>query len=107
MKYLALLLLFPSLALADVTASWIAPTGRTDGTPLPSSEIAGYRFRHTINGAIQPELMVQGTSKVIAVGTGQVCVTVATVDTDGQQSDFTAQVCRKARPNKPTNLQVR
>jgi hypothetical protein len=102
-----LLLLLPSMALADVTASWIAPVSRTDGTPLLSSEIAGYRFRHTISGAIQPEVLVSGTSKVIPVTTQQVCVTVAAVDTDGQQGDFTAQFCRKARPGKPTNLQVR
>jgi type IV secretory pathway protease TraF len=107
MKRLALLLLFPSFALADVTASWVAPTTRVDGTPITAAEIEGYTFRHTIAGVVQPETFVVGTSRVISVTSQQVCVTVATVGIDGQQSDFTAQVCRKARPGKPTNLQVR
>jgi hypothetical protein len=107
MRYIALLMLLPTLAFADVTASWIPPTLRIDGTTLTPGEIEGYTFRHTINGVAQPETFVIGTSKVIPLTTGQVCVSVATVDTDGQQSDFTAQVCRKARPNKPSSLLVR
>lgn len=108
MKYLiALMVLLPLYAFADVNVTWTPPTTRVDDSPLPPEEIAGYRLQYSVNGAAQPELFVTGAAHVLPIATGRVCVTMATRDTDGHESVFTDEVCRKANPNRPTNLRVR
>ena len=104
------MVLAASRVFADsLTVTWTAPTEREDGTPLPASEIAGYRLMRWFNGAEQPEVSLASIPSVatLDVQPGKHCVAMRTVDTDGLESAPTDQVCRKAKPKAPGNLRVR
>ena len=107
MRILLLLLLLPCAALADtVTLTWTAPTQREDATALPATEIAGYRVEWWKDGTAQTGFVVPGAVTTYVhsnLTAGRYCYTLQTVDTDGLESVATGQVCRKARPNPPTN----
>jgi hypothetical protein len=90
-----------------VSVAWTAPTTRVDGSALPSTEIAGYNVVSVVNGTTQPQVAVGAvTSTTLTVGNGTVCVRLQTRDTDGQVSDWTADVCKKAKPGRPTSVRL-
>jgi hypothetical protein len=76
----------------SATLSWVAPSSRTDGTPLSLSAIKGYRVYHA-TGANQLSLLVSiddptataYTVSNLAAGTHKFAVTVC--DTAGFESD--------------------
>lgn len=93
-----------------VTLTWTAPTQREDGTTLAAAEIAAYKFAWSLNGAALATFTVPGTAITYTLSNlspGKYCFTTATVDTDGQESVPTGEVCRKAKPNPPSNLRAR
>lgn len=105
------MVLLAGRAFADtVDLTWTPPTQRVDGSALATTEIAGYRLSWSINGAAQTDKTVPaGSTYTLDTGAlvGRVCVVMRTVDTDGLESDPTAEVCRKARPRSPGSLRAR
>jgi len=101
-----LIVLSITVAHADATYTWEAPTTREGGDPLPPAEIAGYLFEYSVNGTAQASVMVTGLTHTVTAN-GKVCATATTVDTDGNQSVPSDVVCKKGRPNKPGNFKVR
>lgn len=102
------LLAVPSLALGDVAVwAWTPPTARVDGSALTSAEIKNYRLVWTLNGVAQTAVLIPGgttSSYTLTTATsGRVCGQLVTIDTDGLESDPTPIVCKKSRPNPPSN----
>jgi hypothetical protein len=90
-------------------ASWTPPIVRADGTtPMPASEIAGYRLEWTLSGVEQPDVTVPpGSSYTLTTATfGRACITLRTVDTADLESEPSAMVCRNIRPGKPVTIRV-
>lgn len=110
-KLVLLALLLPGLGMADtLLVTWVQPTARVDGTPLPLSEIQHYRMVWSVKGVAQPDKVVPvGTSYTLDTGAlaGKTCLTLATVDTDGLESVPSNMFCRNAKPNPPSNMVVR
>lgn len=106
---LAMLTMWSTLALSDVVElTWTPPTQRVDGTALSASEIKHYVLSWQVKGVGQPDKIVTGSAYSLDTGTlsGRVCVVLRTVDTDGLVSDPTAQVCKNAKPNPPSNVKA-
>ncbi len=83
--------------LKNLTISWTAPSARADGTPLPLSEIAGYRiyfgtsrYNYGTTVAIDDGSMVQGTINNLNAGTTYYFV-MTTIDTEGRESSFSPE----------------
>ncbi len=95
MRYLFLLLLFCSGVWADsAIITWIPPTERTDGTPLPADEIDGYILR--IDGAMVTDTIPPGdtTYTVSGLSVGTYSFDMATRDTVGRTGPFSDAVQR-------------
>lgn len=97
---------FTDVAIADgdVTFTWDLPTERTDNTPLPASEIAGFNIfgndeTFEVTGAVT-------TATKYYIGRGQTEFRIQTVDTDGRVSDLSdpVYVNLSAPPKKPVNF---
>ena len=77
--------------------SWSAPTTRTDGEPLPLSEIDGYRLYYgTQKGEyVQGANIKDGTAQsatVTGIPVGTYFVVLTTYDANGIESDYSASV---------------
>lgn len=90
----------------EVELSWTIPTMRTDGSPLPISEIAGYNIYYgTSEGAYPNNIFVDGgqadqfiVSELAMLSATTYYFVVTTVDTNGLESRFSNPVS-KATPN--------
>lgn len=113
----ALLLLSGAAYAAPLNFSWVAPTQRTDGTALPTSQIAGYKVEWgTCNGAlfgsplgslIAPNTATTASSPNVSAGT--YCGRVFTNATDGTvsaSSNVGIKTVLPAPPNPPTLVTV-
>lgn len=75
------------------TISWTAPTQRVDGSPLPASEIASYRFSWGRSPAGPFDLgsaSASGSASTLEVPRpldGRRCYVGVTIDTTAQESD--------------------
>jgi len=106
MKLLLLIsLLFPLTAIADgtVTFTWEHPTERTDNTPIPVSEIAGYKI-YGNNEVVETGPVI--TISHDYIGRGQTEFRIQTVDTDGLVSEMSEPIYvnLSAPPKKPVNF---
>jgi hypothetical protein len=80
------------------------PTQREDGADLPVTEISHYVA--TIDGEYEYELPATATSLDVSLPDGVHCATIVCIDTDGQPSVVSNEVCQeqvtaKAPPNPP------
>ena len=108
----------PGLASAAGSQSddltWVLPTLRTDGTPLPVAEIDRTEIEISKAGVLV------GVDSVAAPATAYtwnrdlppnytMCYRARVVDTVEQASDWTDPVCKtvKARPNPPGQLEAK
>lgn len=120
---LVLLLALPALAApADpLRLTWQHPTTRVDGTPLPVSEIAGYRLYYTVDGDIPTDpdapfiLLAPGTSETIPLDLPYraepyvLRAALRTVSTFGKVSELsitgvTERLVHPAAPGAPTEV---
>ena len=81
----------------SLALSWSAPTTRTDGEPLPLSEIDGYRLYYgTQKGEyVQGANIKDGTAQsatVTGIPVGTYFVVLTTYDANGIESDYSASV---------------
>lgn len=110
-----LVTLLPATALArTATITWEPPTQRTDGSALPSSQIAGYVFSCRVNGEHVDKLDIAGAERQAvttyadlfgdAYGTYQCAM--RTVDSTGLESPLSneVEVLHFAGPGAPTEL---
>lgn len=111
----------PALA-ATVNVSFQRPTARTDGSPLPASEIASYQINCTFTptgGAAAPcaglspssfpGSSLGGPVSFNASQDGQVSISLVTVDTAGRQSapsNAASKPISIAPPNPPVNVTI-
>lgn len=84
---------------AMVSLSWIAPSARDDNTPISLSEIAGYNVyygstpgQYTNNVNISDSTAEGYTFNALPLGTYFFAVT--TYDTDGRESQYSAEVTK-------------
>jgi hypothetical protein len=80
------------------------PTQREDGADLPIAEISHYVA--TIDGEYEYELPASATSIDLSLPDGIHCCSIVCIDTDGQPSIVSNEVCQeqntaKAPPNPP------
>lgn len=76
---------------------WVAPSERDDGSVLSLSEIAGYRVYYGEVSGVYTDLVVIDDSAAIqaklgAIPSGEYFVVVTTIDTDGRESVYSAEV---------------
>lgn len=69
--------------------TWTAPVGRVDGTPLSLSDIAGYEA-----DTDPPSLIVGTAYGVTSPDNAPVCMRFRTVDTQGNRSVWSDEVCK-------------
>ena len=114
MKYLVafILVLFsvPAFAAGAFSddLSWELPTQRVDGTPLPVEEIAHISVEAFKDG-VQVSVLDYPPSILTAEYPRDLppnytmCYRAKTVDTDGLESEWTAEVCKivRGQPNPP------
>lgn len=119
LRKLLLLLLIPGLALAAGTTAnltWVPPTAYSDGSPLPSTDLATYTISFTKGTAAQTiHVAAPATSTTVSVSCGstqfQISVTTtstalypnATSTPSGPVPYASGVVCA---PLPPTNLQA-
>jgi len=100
-KLLTTTVLLASFSVLADTAniSWTPPTERTDGTPLPQSEIAGY---YLYVDKIQSPTLITDTSTSLSF-TGTKIINLTTIDTEGRESQYSPDISisGKALPNYP------
>ncbi|MEJ2620869.1 MAG: putative Ig domain-containing protein [Candidatus Thiodiazotropha sp.] len=75
----------------DISLSWVAPSTRTDGSPLPLSEISGYRlYMGTNRNNLSPVVEVSGstTHTVENLETGTYYFAITAYDQTGNESDL-------------------
>jgi uncharacterized protein YpuA (DUF1002 family) len=113
---LAVLLVVPAAVHArTATITWVAPTERTDGSALPSSQIAGYVFSCRVNGEHVDKLDITNGTETQAVTTyadlfgtdyGTYQCAMRTVDTTGLESPLSTEVevLHFAGPGAPSEL---
>ena len=84
---------------AATKLSWVAPSSRADNSPISLSEIAGYRIYYkSSNGTFQPVVDINDayTTEVdidtSLLPTDAVAVVMTTVDSDGRESNYSAEV---------------
>lgn len=90
------------------TVQWVAPTERTDNTPLLQSEIVGFRLYYTDN-MLDPTNYTNtieitdpmARSVVIPDSTSGRAIVMTTYDTDGREGPFSAVLVRRAPPKPP------
>jgi len=102
MRYLAALLLAPSIACADVFLTWEHPTTREDGTPLMQDEISStevYAADREGNVLSHISSLPAEITEFKAEGD---CYRLATVDIAGVSSAPSPTVCKSNRPATPT-----
>jgi hypothetical protein len=106
-KYVLPLMLIPTMATAEVvdfsrtlTVKWDAPTARLDGAPLTEDELSKYELEHGDNAFDVPSTAT--SYDLIVSRTGEHCVRIRAVDTDGLVSPWSDQACImiKAPPMK-------
>ena len=102
MRFLLLFLLPLSVYAADYRLQWEIPTERTDGTPLPLSEIAKYSL-FVDEQLVIDDITPDSTSVTITVQSGQRCFKMNTTDTEDRLSPFSDVTCKeiKGAPNAP------
>lgn len=84
---IVLLIIATCTALAAVgNLSWTPPTEREDGTPLATTEIAGYNLY--IDGQKNNTAPLVGNSTTLDLAPGNYAINMTTVDTDGRESVF-------------------
>lgn len=96
---LALALLPFSAMAGEALVSWGAPTERTDGTPLPAAELAGYTvYWGPTSRGYTGEAVVDGggtlSYRVIELPPGTWYFAVIARTTDGLQSTYSAEVSK-------------
>lgn len=122
MIFIIIAMLAVSVVHADtLNWSWDAPTTRTDGTPFDmTNDGAGYQIMFNgvleMDGSGNPLLLSPGANGLSKdFPAGDVCIQVATQDTDGRLSTFTDAVndssqtaCKGvlAPPGQVTNITV-
>jgi hypothetical protein len=86
----------------SVSLSWVAPTARSDGTPLSMSEIAGYTLYYGSSAGnysnsvqIDDPFTTSITMTDLPVGTYHFVMT--TRDTDGQESGYSSAAQRQVQ----------
>jgi len=72
--------------------TWTAPAERTDGTPLPVSEIDHYDLY--ADGALLTAVPGGASTFESSMAPGQHCFSMKTVDTEDRQSVFSNEVCK-------------
>ena len=77
--------------------SWVAPSEREDGTGLSPSEIAGFRIYYGVtpgdySDAIDIDDHTATQAVLAGLPSGTYFVTVTTVDVDGRESLYSAEV---------------
>lgn len=88
-----LLLIFPlSVQAYQFKITWTAPTERTDGIPLPVSEIDHYDLY--ADGALLTAVPGGDSTFESSMAPGQHCFSMKTVDTGDRQSVFSNEVCK-------------
>lgn len=81
-----------------VEYSWDAPTQREDGSALPLNEISGYTIEYGFSaGALTNTVNVSGGSTLTHTitdisGQSVIYARIATVDSDGQQGNFSSTI---------------
>lgn len=104
-----LVMVIPQIVLAE-TVQWVAPTERTDNSPLSQSEIGGFRLYYTDN-MLDPTnytntvdiIDPMARSVVIPDSTsGGRAIVMTTYDTDGREGPFSTALVRRAPPKPPT-----
>ena len=84
------------------TLSWTAPVSRADGTPLPLSEIDGYRIYYgELSGSYPNSVEVADgaaeTVTVTDVPVGDYRVVMTTYDVDGRESGYSSETAKTAQ----------
>lgn len=77
--------------------NWVAPSEREDGTPISLSEIAGYKVYYGSSVGEYPNQIDITDSSATEVGVtslspGRYYFVITTLDTDGHESEFSAEV---------------
>lgn len=92
----------PLVQADTINVTWTAPTTRTDGTPLAASEIGKYEVFS--DGAYVQEVGAGMTTLDFTMTSGQHCLQMRTVDTDGRAGPLSAEKCFTilAPPNQMT-----
>jgi hypothetical protein len=102
-----LLALGPLAEAADKSFTWTAPTTYTDGTALPSAEIANYALTCSPSGS---QAVVPKTQPLVkAFPPGTYACTLAAVATNGQasaQSNAVNFTVPQPAPSAPTGFSV-
>ena len=88
-----------TIANTDIYLSWVAPAEREDNAPIALSEIAGYRvYFGTAQGQYPNGITIDDGS---AEGhtfqdftTGTYYFVITTIDTEGRESEFSAEVIK-------------
>lgn len=77
-----------SVLAADVKVSWNAPTNRTDGSPIPSAELAGYAAAITNTETVSTTSINTTETEVVFTDlpSGPYSVSVIAVDSGGLTS---------------------
>lgn len=102
-----LAMVIPQIVSAE-TVQWVAPTERTDNSPLPQSEIGGFRLYYTDN-MLDPTnytstvdiIDPMARSVVIPDSSGGRAIVMTTYDTDGREGPFSTALVRRAPPKPP------
>lgn len=96
----------------DVT--WVLPTTRVDGTPLPVTELARTEIEVSRDGTVLTTTDVPAPSTSFTWARElppnyELCYRARVVDTDGLISDWTVPTCKtvKGKPNPPGQLEAK
>lgn len=100
-----LLLSFSAWADGDLTFTWTAPTEREDTTPLPVSEIGGFKI-YGNNQVIDVPIGTATTHTQNYIGRGMTEFMMTAYDTDGLESNMSLPVMinLSAPPKEPINF---
>jgi hypothetical protein len=82
---------------AAISLSWTAPYEREDGTPIPMSDIAGYRVYYGSSQGDYSEIVDIADSSTMQVTlnnvpSGTYYIVVTTYDVDGRESGYSEEV---------------
>ncbi len=79
--------------------SWVAPSSREDNTPISMAEIAGYRIYYgSAQGDYRDQIEINDAyansvdPSDLGIQSGSYYMVITTVDTDGRESVFSAEV---------------
>lgn len=86
-----------NLNASDVNLTWVAPAEREDNSALSLSEIAGYKIYYgTVKGQYSSTMTLNDGSAenfiLTGLQTGTYYLVVTTVDNEGRESQFSAEV---------------